>query len=188
MSCKCAVAVLKAQGPAGKEFVHVHVIACANVLCDVALSLQVLRYLQLFADRHGLNRHIAYNTQVLAAEPLNISSNSEAAACDSSSSGSNPQWQVSSVQLDDRGQPAGQPQQQVCGILITVCMHYAAIMIPASVKQHHITASDLDRQCCSRVASCGVWPLLVLGKMHPQSPRHCGRVCCCFCDVTLTGL
>jgi hypothetical protein len=77
------------------------------------MLLQVLSYLQLFADMHKLHKHIQYNTQVLAATPLSTAQHLNGNDSSGDSCSSNLSWQLSSVQIGDDGQPADQPHEQV---------------------------------------------------------------------------
>jgi hypothetical protein len=124
-------------------------------------ALQVLSYLQCFADRHALHQHIQYSTQVVAATPLSAaqhgadSSNhdSSSSAETGSSIGSNPAWQVSSVQLGPDGQPCGQQQQQVFDALVVCCGQYSEPNLPD-------------------VAGAGSWPGLQMHRYAAAGSRN----------------
>jgi hypothetical protein len=75
-------------------------------------GLQVQSYLEYFAEVHQLHQHIQYNTQVLTAPPPSTAQHGNGHHS-SSTTGSNPSWQLSSVQLGHDGQQLGAPQQQV---------------------------------------------------------------------------
>lgn len=102
-------------------------------------ALQVLSYLQLFADRHALHQHIQYNTQVVSATPLSTAQHAaDGSSHDSSSTagtgdkiGSNPVWRVSSVQLGADRQPGcGQQQQQVFDAVVVCSGQYSDPNLP----------------------------------------------------------
>lgn len=113
-------------------FVHKALVCLCSATC-----LQVLAYLNLFADMYKLHQYVQYNTQVVSATPLvhdahqhangtvdgnggsssncgiNDGSSSTLANGNNSSSGDRPKWQLQTVQLGADGEPQSEPLKQV---------------------------------------------------------------------------
>jgi hypothetical protein len=75
--------------------------------------MQVLAYLEMFAEMYKLHQHVQFNTKVLQVAPLPAAAAHGSSAAHQHNSNSSSMWQVQSVKLGLDGQPEQQLQQQV---------------------------------------------------------------------------
>jgi hypothetical protein len=119
--------------------------ACIASVCN-CVPLQVLAYLDMFAELHQLYKHIQFNTQVLTAFPVNGSSNgtdptaaangsTHPVSTDSADSSRPPRWLLTTaVRQEPDSQAPGQPQEQVGGwVAASACS-----CIPLVRVHHHL--------------------------------------------------
>lgn len=180
----------------GQTWVSTCVVGCGACLrmlptkpaCARA-ALQVLSYLQLFADRHALHQHIQYNAQVVSATPLSTAQHAaDSSSHDSSSTsgtgnniGSNPAWRVSSVQLGADGQPCGQQQQQVFDAVVVCSGQYSDPNLPEVPGSGSWPGLQMHRCAVARSRE-----IRVLGNLHTRQSSSripsaaCGHVRGCL--------